>query len=480
MSVTTSTTSEPTSLPPAVNGFAELGVPASIVEVLAARNITVPTPVQHETIPLTARVGDLVVQAKTGTGKTLAFGIPMVTALAAPAGTAPRALVVTPTRELCLQVAADLTQIGSPLGLRVVSLYGGQDFVPQIAALDAGVDIVVGTPGRLLDLVARRNLDPAAVDQLVLDEADEMLDMGFLPDVQRLFGHTKQRSRTLLFSATMPPTIRTLARSFLNQPTFTSVADPDGAGNTVAGVTQYVYKVHGLDKQEMLARLLQADGRGPTIVFCRTKMTAQRLSDDMIERGFSAAALHGDLSQAAREKGLAAFREGRVDVLIATDVAARGIDVDGITHVVNYQMPEDAATYLHRIGRTARAGRKGIAVTFIEWDNMTQWRFMAREIGLDEALTIPNETFSTSEHFHTDLAIPAGTKGRLNAAPTRTPRREHRHTGDRHTSSRGNGRSDARGGRGRPEGRAASADSRSGDRPAVRRERKRTRRGAAC
>lgn len=474
MSASTPATSTDTSI---VNGFAELGVPSSIVEVLAAKNITIPTAVQQETIPLAAKARDLVVQAKTGTGKTLAFGIPMVTALAAPSGTAPRALVVTPTRELSLQVAADLAQIGAPLGVRVISLYGGQDFVPQIAGLDAGVDIVVGTPGRLLDLVSRRNLDLAAVDQLVLDEADEMLDMGFLPDVQRLLGHTKQRSRTLLFSATMPPTIRTLARSFLNQPTFTSIADPDGDGSTVAGVTQYVYKVHGLDKQEMLARLLQAEGRGPTIVFCRTKMTAQRLSDDMIERGFNTAALHGDLSQAAREKGLAAFREARVDVLIATDVAARGIDVTGITHVVNYQMPEDAATYLHRIGRTARAGRKGIAVTFIEWDNMTPWRFMAQEIGLDDALAVPVETFSTSQHYLTDLAIPAGTKGRLKAAPARHPRRDARPTGNSRNARPATGSRDARRAHGSDR---ASTTPRSDQQSSTRRVRKRTRREAAC
>jgi superfamily II DNA/RNA helicase len=467
--------------PQPVNGFAALGVPAEIVAVLAARNITVPTDVQREAIPLAARTGDLVVQAKTGTGKTLAFGIPMVTTLAAGAPvTAPRALVVTPTRELCLQVADDLNQIGGALGLRVVSLYGGQDFVPQIAALEAGVDIVVGTPGRLLDLVSRRHLELGSVSQLILDEADEMLDMGFLPDVQKLLAHTKNRSRTLLFSATMPAPIRTLARTFLSQPTFTTVADPTDAGTTVAGVTQFVYQAHPLDKPEMLARVLQAEGRGPTIVFCRTKMTAQRLADDMTERGFNAASLHGDLTQAAREKGLAAFRASAVDVLIATDVAARGIDVHGITHVVNYQMPEEAATYLHRIGRTARAGRKGIAVTFVEWDNMTRWKFIAQELGLDEAYVVPAETFSTSAHLFTDLDIPTTVKGRLNAAPARTPRRDDQRSGDRRRDGQRSG--NRRPGASRsvaPRSTSGSAAS-NGERPSGRtRDRKRTRRGAA-
>lgn len=466
--------------PQPVNGFAALGVPSEIVAVLAARNITIPTDVQREAIPMASRPGDLVVQAKTGTGKTLAFGIPMVTALAAGSPiTAPRALVVTPTRELCLQVADDLNQIGGALGLRVVSLYGGQDFVSQIAALEAGVDIVVGTPGRLLDLVSRRHLELGSVLQLILDEADEMLDMGFLPDVQKLLGYTKHRSRTLLFSATMPAPIRTLARTFLSHPTFTTVADPTDAGTTVAGVTQFVYQAHPLDKPEMLARLLQAEGRGPTIVFCRTKMTAQRLADEMLERGFNAAALHGDLTQIAREKGLAAFRAGTVDVLIATDVAARGIDVHGITHVVNYQMPEEAATYLHRIGRTARAGRKGIAVTFVEWDNMTRWKFIAQELGLDEAYVVPPETFSTSAHLFTDLEIPSTVKGRLNAAPARAPRRDSQGSnGARRDGQRRSERTDA------PRSsapRSTSASTRSrNESPAGRtRDRKRTRRGAA-
>lgn len=391
--------------------FAELGVPPLVVTVLERRNITIPTPVQVEAIPLAVRHGDLVVQAKTGTGKTLAFGLPLITALSAPAGTRPRALVVTPTRELCLQVANDLADIGAALGLRCVALYGGQDFAPQIAALDTGVDIVVGTPGRLLDLVQRGELHLDRVERLILDEADEMLDMGFLPDVQKLLGYTAQRTHTMLFSATMPAPIKSLARGFLNRPTFTSVADAATDATTVSGVTQFAYLTHPLDKAEMLAKLLQAPALGPTIVFCRTKMTAQRLADDMNERGFHAVSLHGDLTQPARERALASFRDGTCQILVATDVAARGIDIDGITHVVNYQTPEDAATYLHRIGRTARAGRSGTAVTFVEWDNTMRWKLISAELGL--GLDDLTETFSTSPHFFSDLGIDATTRGRL-------------------------------------------------------------------
>jgi len=410
--------------------FLELGVPASVVEVLERRNITIPTPVQVEAIPLAVRDGDLVVQAKTGTGKTLAFGLPLMTALAAAQGVKPRALVVTPTRELCLQVANDLIDVGGALGLRCVALYGGQDFAPQISSLNSGVDIVVGTPGRLLDLTQRGDLQLDAIERLILDEADEMLDMGFLPDVQKLLRYTANRTHTMLFSATMPAPIMTLARGFLNQPTFTSVADASTGTTTVSGVSQYAYHTHPLDKAEMLAKLLQASGLGPSIVFCRTKMTAQRLADDMNERGFQAASLHGDLSQPAREHALASFRGGSIKILIATDVAARGIDIDGITHVINYQTPEDAATYLHRIGRTARAGRKGIAVTFVEWDNLMRWKVISSELGL--GLDDLVETFSTSEHFHSDLAIPTGTRGRLKPLP-----RPARPSGpDRHGSER--------------------------------------------
>ena len=438
---------ETTPTPNIESGFTTLGLPAVLVDGLARRGITTPTDVQNVATPGVLKGQDMIVQAKTGTGKTFAFGLPILTALAGPEGQLPRALVVAPTRELALQVADDLITMGSLLGLRTTTVYGGQDFEPQLRALGAGVDIVVGTPGRLLDLASRGHLDLSNVQHLVLDEADEMLAMGFLPDVRKIFALAGNRRQTLLFSATMPSEIRTLSRSFLANPTYVSVVSEGDSRSTVAGVTQHFFQAHPLDKPEILARILQADGRSATIVFCRTKMTAQRLADDMIARGFSAASLHGDLPQVAREKALAAFRSGTIDVLIATDVAARGIDVDGISHVINYQTPEDAATYLHRIGRTARAGRTGTAVTFIEWDAVARWKFISEEIGLENAT--PVETYSTSEHLFSLLSIPTTVKGSLPGAPGAKPSHPEpsaRGTRPRTSSSRRPNRSEGRSG----------------------------------
>ena len=397
-------------------------LPSPLLQRLTERGILVPTDVQVEAIPLVSRRENLIVQAKTGTGKTFAFGLPLLALLAEPSGTSPRALVVAPTRELALQVYRDLAEFGQLLGLRTVALYGGADAQQQISALESGVDIVVGTPGRLLDLASQQALLLDEIQHVVLDEADEMLDMGFLPDITKLLTLSLNRSQTLLFSATMPTEIRQLARRFATNPYFVQVVDANTDGASVALVTQHVYKTHPLDKPEVLARLLQAEGRGQSIVFCRTKRWAQRLSDEMNERGFNTAALHGDLSQFSRERALECFKEGGTDILIATDVAARGIDIDGITHVVNYDAPEDAATYLHRIGRTARAGRSGIAVTFVDLEFLPRWVFIARELGLSE---IPTETFSTSPHLYSELLIPVGTTGRISSSSP-TPRRHQR------------------------------------------------------
>lgn len=397
---------------PTTNGFTDLGLPFALTEALAERSITIPTDVQNVAIPYVSRGANCIVQAKTGTGKTLAFGLPLLSTLQAPEGTLPRVLVVTPTRELTLQVARDLTQIGSRLGLRTVSVYGGVDARTQNDELSRGADIVVGTPGRLLDLAGQRTLRLDRVAHVVLDEADEMLDMGFLPDVTRLMTLTVARTQTLLFSATMPTEIRNLARRFTTNPTYLHVTRPDDdASGAVRQVRQLVYLTHPLDKPEILGKALQARDRGPVIVFCRTKHWTDRLTEDLRERGFPAAGLHGDMSQVARERSLQEFRDGRVDVLVATDVAARGIDIDGVTHVVNYDMPEDAASYLHRIGRTARAGRAGTAVTLVDVVHRSRWNLIASDLGPEQQ--DPQETFSTSDHLFTDLDIPAGTRGRL-------------------------------------------------------------------
>jgi superfamily II DNA/RNA helicase len=335
----------------------------------------------------------------------------------------PQVLVVVPTRELCVQVTKDIEELTGNRGIRTLAVYGGRAFEPQIEALEKGIEIVVGTPGRLLDLYRQGQLKLKEVSRVVLDEADEMLDLGFLPDVEKIFTSTPNRAQTMLFSATMPGDIIALARRFMNQPIHIRTQDNEDEGAVVSRIKQYVLRAHALDKIEMLARILQADGRGPTIVFCRTKRTCQKTSDDLVERGFRAASIHGDLGQSAREKALNDFKAGKSDVLVATDVAARGIDIDGITHVINYQCPEDEKTYVHRIGRTARAGAEGISVTFVDWDELARWKMIdtALTLGLGE----PEETYSSSEHLYEMLNIPAGSNGRVvKAKPVKEARSE--------------------------------------------------------
>ena len=400
--------------------FADLPLRKSTIDALNAHGFTSPFPIQEAVLPIALSDGDVIGQAKTGTGKTLGFGIPIIERIIAPLDSEwdalefkgqPQALVVVPTRELCVQVTKDIAELVGNRGIRVLAVYGGRAFEPQIEALHAGVEIVVGTPGRLLDLSRQGQLKLKEVSRLVLDEADEMLDLGFLPDVEKILSSTPNRAQTMLFSATMPGDIIALARRFMNQPIHIRTQDSEDEGAVVTRIKQHVLRAHAMDKIEMLARILQADGRGPTMVFCRTKRTAQKTAEDLMERGFKAAPIHGDLGQSAREKALGDFKAGKSDVLVATDVAARGIDIDGITHVINYQCPEDEKTYVHRIGRTARAGAHGIAVTFVDWDELARWKMINQvlELGLAE----PEETYSSSEHLYQTLNIPAGSTGRL-------------------------------------------------------------------
>ena len=285
-----------------------------------------------------------------------------------------------------MQVSRDLATAGAKRGIRVQAIYGGRAFEPQVQSLQNGVEVVVGTPGRLLDLAQRGDLILGKVKVLVLDEADEMLDLGFLPDIERILAMVPDKRQTMLFSATMPGPIVTLSRSFMTQPTHIRAHGND-EGSTVPQTTQYIYRAHNLDKPELLSRVLQSRDRGLVMVFCRTKRTAQKVADELVDRGFAAAAVHGDLGQGAREQALRAFRSGKVDVLVATDVAARGIDVTGVSHVVNYQCPEDEKTYLHRIGRTGRAGSEGVAVTLVDWDDIPRWQLInkALDLGLRRA-----------------------------------------------------------------------------------------------
>ncbi|MFD1148613.1 DEAD/DEAH box helicase [Saccharothrix hoggarensis] len=390
--------------------FGELGVREEIVRSLAEAGIHRTFAIQELTLPLALAGDDVIGQARTGTGKTLGFGIPLLQRIVTPGDGTPQALVVVPTRELCLQVTHDLTDAAKHLNVRVLAIYGGRPYEPQIAALRKGVDVVVGTPGRLLDLAEQRHLVLGKVRGLVLDEADEMLDLGFLPDIERILRMVPDERQTMLFSATMPGPIITLARTFLNQPTHVRAEEND-AGAIHERTEQFVYRAHALDKSELLARALQARERGLSMVFTRTKRTAQKVADDLVERGFAAAAVHGDLGQGAREQALRAFRSGKIDVLVATDVAARGIDVEGVTHVINYQCPEDEKTYVHRIGRTGRAGRTGVAVTLVDWDEMPRWKMISDALNLGKPE--PVETYSTSDHLFADLDIPAGSTGRL-------------------------------------------------------------------
>ena len=393
--------------------FKDLGIDQDIYQALEGRGITSPFPIQEQAIPLALTGQDIIGQAKTGTGKTLGFGLPLIQSLGLNPEKGAKALVVVPTRELAIQVAEDLKHACSNRTTTVAAIYGGKAYEGQIAEIDAGAQIIVGTPGRLIDLSKQKKLDLKHIQFMVLDEADEMLDLGFLPDVEKLFAYTPESRQTMLFSATMPGAIVSLARRYQNKPVHIRVNDPD-EGLTKADIKQFVYRAHALDKDEVVGRILQAEGRGKTIIFCRTKRQAAKLADELIDRGFNASALHGDMSQEAREKSMANFRSGKKDILVATEVAARGIDVDDVTHVINYSVPEDEKAYLHRVGRTGRAGRLGIAVTFVDWEDLARWTHINLELKFGQP--DPTETYSSSEHLFTDMNIPAGTKGRLKAS----------------------------------------------------------------
>ncbi|WP_446034999.1 DEAD/DEAH box helicase, partial [Streptomyces olivaceus] len=446
--------------------FRSLGILPETAEALEAVGIITPFPIQELTLPVALSGTDVIGQAKTGTGKTLGFGLPLLERVTVPADVeagraapesltdAPQALVVVPTRELCQQVTNDLLTAGKARNVRVLAIYGGRAYEPQVEALKKGVDVIVGTPGRLLDLAGQKKLSLKHVRCLVLDEADEMLDLGFLPDVEKIINMLPARRQTMLFSATMPGAVIGLARRYMSQPTHIRATSPDDEGATVANTKQYIYRAHNMDKPEMVARILQAEGRGLAMVFCRTKRTAADLADQLKQRGFASGAVHGDLGQGAREQALRAFRNGKVDVLVCTDVAARGIDVEGVTHVINYQSPEEEKTYLHRIGRTGRAGAKGTAITLVDWDDIPRWQLInkALQLGFND----PPETYSTSPHLYTDLGIPEGIKGVL-------PRSERTRAGLDAEELEDLGEPAGRGGRTRG-GRGGRDESRSGDR----------------
>ncbi|GAA3085722.1 hypothetical protein GCM10020254_32600 [Streptomyces goshikiensis] len=462
--------------------FRDLGIFPETAEALEAVGIVSPFPIQEMTLPVALSGTDVIGQAKTGTGKTLGFGLPLLERVIVPADVeagratpdqltdSPQALVVVPTRELCTQVTNDLLTAGKVRNVRVLAIYGGRAYEPQVEALKKGVDVIVGTPGRLLDLAGQKKLDLSRVKALVLDEADEMLDLGFLPDVEKIINYLPPKRQTMLFSATMPGAVIGLARRYMTQPTHIRATSPEGEGVTVANIKQHVFRAHNMDKPELVSRILQAEGRGLAMIFCRTKRTAADIAEQLEKRGFASGAVHGDLGEGAREQALRAFRNGKVDVLVCTDVAARGIDVEGVTHVINYQAPEDEKTFLHRVGRTGRAGNKGIAVTLVDWDDIPRWQLINKALELD--FHDPVETYSTSPHLFEEMNIPAGTKGIL-------PRAERTRAGLKAENLEDLGETGGRGGRGgRGPAAAAPVAEERPERTRTPRQRRRTRGGS--
>lgn len=415
--MTETNTQETTQQP---KSFADFGVRQDISDALAAVGITSPFPIQELTLPVALSGQDIIGQAKTGTGKTLGFGLPTIQRVVGRDDEgwadleypgAPQALILVPTRELAIQVGDDLAIAAKLRNARVATLYGGVPIEPQAELLRRGLEVAVGTPGRIIDLYKQGFLNLKQVKIVVLDEADEMLDLGFQPSVEKILSYLPEKRQSMLFSATMPGPVIAMARQYMTKPMRISAADPEDASKTKASIRQVVYRAHHLDKDEMIGRILRATGRGRTIIFTKTKRDAARVAEELVNRGFAAAPLHGDLNQVAREQALKAFRTGKVDILVATDVAARGIDVDDVTHVINHRVPEDEKTYLHRTGRTGRAGNEGTAITLVDWDDLPRWKVIndALELGVPE----PVETYSSSEHLFYDLNIPLGTKGRL-------------------------------------------------------------------
>ncbi|MEL7623253.1 MAG: DEAD/DEAH box helicase [Clostridiales bacterium] len=341
--------------------FGELQIDRKIVNALEEMGFEEPTPIQAQAVPLVTQGHDLIGQAQTGTGKTAAFGIPIVDKVEASVNKI-QAFILTPTRELAIQVAGEIAKISKFKHIRVLPVYGGQPIDRQIRSLRSGVHIVIGTPGRILDHLDRKTLRLDHVKIMVIDEADEMLDMGFVDDIEAIMDQAPEGRQTLLFSATMPDPIRRLANKYLKDPKFVSV---NKETVTVPKIQQRYYEVNLSNKIETLCRILDCENYDGVIVFCRTKRGVDDLSSALQSRGYEAEGLHGDLTQAQRDKTMKSVRNGDTDILIATDVAARGIDIDRISHVINYDIPLDPESYVHRIGRTGRAGREGVAITLI-------------------------------------------------------------------------------------------------------------------
>jgi len=375
--------------------FADLGVSADFVAALEARGITSPFPVQELTIPDALAGRDVCGKAKTGSGKTLAFGLPVLETVAAATPRRPRALILVPTRELATQVRDELEPLAKARSLTVSAIYGGAKMETQIAELDKGVEIVVATPGRMIDMIDRKEISLEDIMQVVLDEADRMADMGFLPQVEWILRHIPGSHQTLLFSATLDGVVDTLIKRYQTDPVMHEVVSEQV---TVEQMTHRFLAVHDMDKIRVAAKISAAANR--TIIFVRTKRAADRVASDLRREGVEAASIHGDLRQSQREKALADFSEGKLAVLVATDVAARGIHVDDVSVVIHYDPPEDSKAYLHRSGRTARAGESGVVVTLVLWNEELEVKRLLKRLKLDQPIV---EVFSNNPNL-ADLA----------------------------------------------------------------------------
>jgi len=342
-------------------GFDQLGLSPLLTAAVTEQGFTSPTPIQTAMIPLMLEGRDVIGQAQTGTGKTAAFGLPLLHNISPGVGQA-QALVLAPTRELAIQVAEALQGYGRKMGARVMAVYGGAPYGLQISRLRKGVDVVVGTPGRVLDLIGQKALRLDMVETVVIDEADEMLSMGFIADIQAILEATPSQRQTALFSATLPPAIRQMSQSYMVEPHSVSVSPRQ---LTVEAVEQRYYLLDERDKLAALCRLLEVEPVASALIFCRTKAGTGQLADELSARGFAAEAINGDLSQEARIRVLGRFRNNQLKLLVATDVAARGLDIDDISHVINFDPPQDPEVYVHRIGRTGRAGRDGVAISLL-------------------------------------------------------------------------------------------------------------------
>lgn len=356
--------------------FQEMGLKPAILRMIEKKGFQCPTPIQSEAIPPGLAGEDIMGQAKTGTGKTAAFGIPVLNGIRPQQGL--QALVMCPTRELAVQVADEINSLGMALKTKALPIYGGQSIELQLRALRRQPEIVVATPGRLLDHLNRGTIDLSSLDFVVIDEADEMLDMGFLPDIEKILGLCPQERQTMLFSATLVAEIRKLARTFMKNPQLIVIGSPE---LTVSLTEQYYYEVNPRQKVETICRVIDVEHPQVSLIFCRTKKGADHLNRVLNSRGYAADSLHGDMSQRERDHVMDRFRSGSVSTLVATDLAARGLDVEMVSHVFNYDIPEDPDSYVHRIGRTGRAGRDGVAISLVEPSQIRLLRIIERHIG---------------------------------------------------------------------------------------------------